>query len=145
MILAMRLTSTVVLPEPCARQNQQRALGGKDRLPLHGIEPRKPNKYWSRRADIQVMSAMEFTFRLISFKVRRGSHPILYRRLREALPPCLLWRRWKTTAYGRPISGREVLSPTRCPASPEGPTFSRYRIFAGKYRGRACQPLRALR
>ncbi len=24
-----------------ARQNQQRALGGKDRLPLHGIEPRK--------------------------------------------------------------------------------------------------------
>ena len=25
-----------------ARQNQQRALGGKDRLPLHGIEPRKP-------------------------------------------------------------------------------------------------------
>ena len=25
-----------------ARQNQQRALGGKDRLPLHGVEPRKP-------------------------------------------------------------------------------------------------------
>ena len=51
MILAMRLTSTVVFAGARARQNQQRALGGKDRLPLHGLSrANRLSIYWSRSA-----------------------------------------------------------------------------------------------